>query len=201
MGRTLSSKQREELLQTLEARFHEHQIRHPGLMWEAIEASLREQADKLYSLHLMEESGGEPDVIEYKLLFPKDDTESKDVISDNERTPFYFVDCSVESPAGRRSLCYDKEALEARKKNPPESSAKQMAEKMGVKLLDEAAYRALQLLGEFDLKTSSWILTPAEIRKRGGSLFCDRRYGQVFTYHNGADSYYASRGFRAVLEV
>lgn len=174
-----------ELLATLKRRFEENRHRHPGIDWRDVQARLEARHDKLRSLYEMERTGGEPDVIGY----------------DVEDDVFLFCDCAAQSPAGRRSICYDRAARVARKNHPPESSAMEMAEAMGVELLDEEQYRLLQTLGEFDTKTSSWIKTPDEIRKLGGALFCDRRFGRVFVYHNGADSYYSSRGFRGLLKV
>lgn len=182
---TLSPAQLKELLATLKARFEKNQNRHPGIKWSDVEARLKADAGKLWSLHEMERTGGEPDVVGR-------DAKSGEMI---------FYDCSPESPAGRRSLCYDREAWEARKEARPESNAIDTASAMGVEILTEEQYRALQKLGRFDLKTSSWIQTPPNIRKLGGSLFCDRRYDTVFTYHNGAQSYYAARGFRGSLRV
>lgn len=181
----LTPAQADELLQTLKLRFEKHAKRHPDLGWQQVLARLTQQPDKLASLFEMERTGGEPDVTSF----------------DAETGEYVFMDCSAESPAGRRSLCYDREAFDARKANKPASSAGDMAAQMGAELLSEEQYRALQRLGEFDLKTSSWIATPPEIRSRGGALFCDRRYDHVFTYHNGADSYYAVRGFRTMLRV
>ena len=181
-GKDLSSQQREELLVTLKTRFDEHKNRHKGIAWADVQSKLEAHPAKLWSLHEMERTGGEPDVIGH----------------DGE---ILFYDCSPESPAGRRSLCFDREALDSRKENKPAGSATDMAEEMDIELLTEDEYRALQKLGEFDLKTSSWIATPAEIRKLGGALFCDRRYDHVFVYHNGASSYYAARGFRGSLRV
>lgn len=175
----------EELLAVLRRRFEENPERHPGMDWRDVEARLVASPDKLMSLYEMERTGGEPDVIGY------------DPVAD----VFVFCDCAKESPAGRRSLCYDGEARVKRKKHPPEGSAMEMAEEMGVELLDEEQYRHLQTLGEFDAKTSSWLKTPDDVRKLGGALFGDRRYGRVFVYHNGADSYYSSRGFRGLLKV
>ena len=179
----LSHEETLKLLNTLESRFTENVERHPGMVWSNILERIQTDEKIMTSLALMEETGGEPDVIH----LPNGD--------------FAFCDCSVESPTGRRSLCYDEAALEARKKNKPVGSATDLANQMGVELLDETMYRHLQTLGEFDLKTSSWINTPQAVRKKGGALFCDRRYDHVFVYHNGADSYYAARGFRAVLYV
>ena len=181
----LTTAQRDELFDTLKARFEKKMHRHEGLAWAAVQARLEAHPDKLWSLHEMEQTGGEPDVVDQ-------DTQTGEII---------FYDCAAESPAGRRSLCYDREALEARKANKPKDSAVDMAAAMGIAILTEEDYRALQELGEFDLKTSSWVQTPAEVRKLGGALFCDRRYDTVFVYHNGADSYYAARGFRGLLRV
>jgi hypothetical protein len=184
-ARDLKPDQREELLSVLEARFEENAQRHPGLDWAGVRARLERDPGKLWSLHEMEHTGGEPDVIG----------------QDQETGEFLFVDCSAESPSGRRSLCYDGDALASRKQAKPRSSALDMARAMDVELLTEEQYRGLQQSGAFDLKTSSWILTPASIRKLGGAVFCDRRYDTVFTYHNGAESYYAARGFRSLLRV
>ena len=181
----LSSEQREELLKTLKARFEKNIDRHKGLEWDQVQASLAAKTEKLGPLHEMERTGGEPDVIG----------------RDHETGEYIFCDCSGESPKGRRSVCYDHEALEARKENKPQDSAIGMATAMGVELLTEEQYRELQKIGPFDLKTSSWIKTPPEIRKLGGALFCDRRYDTVFVYHNGAESYYAARAFRGLLRV
>jgi len=183
--RKLSAAQREELLKTLQARFEKNMNRHKGVEWSKVQAKLEANADKLWSLNEMESTGGEPDVVAY----------------DKKTGEYVFYDCSIESPKGRRSVCYDREALEARKENKPKDSALNMAAAMGIELLTEGQYRDLQKLGEFDLKTSSWVQTPPAIRKLGGALFCDRRYDQVFLYHNGADSYYAARGFRGLLSV
>jgi hypothetical protein len=172
-----------KLLDTLEARFGKHMERHRGLAWDKVLARLRNNAAALDSLQGMEATGGEPDVIGH-------DKASGSVV---------FCDCSPETPAGRRSLCYDRQALDERKENKPAGSAVEAAAAMGLELLTEDQYRALQQLGEFDLKTSSWIATPAEVRALGGALFCDRRFGRVFVYHNGAQSYYAARGFRGLL--
>jgi hypothetical protein len=180
-----TKKQLEALLETLRARFEKHTKRHKGIDWSDVQSKLTSNPAKLQSLHAMESTGGEPDVIG----------------QDKKTGEFIFCDCSVESPAGRRSLCYDREALESRKENKPEGSATRMAEIMGIELLTETQYRDLQKLGTFDAKTSSWVQTPAEIRKLGGSLFCDRRYNTVFLYHNGAQSYYAARGFRGLLRI
>lgn len=181
----LSSEQREELLSVLKGRFEKNKNRHQGLEWTNVLAKLEANPEKLWSLDEMEISGGEPDVVGYD---PKTDE-------------YIFYDCAAESPKGRRSVCYDHEALESRKEHKPENSAVEMAADMGIALLTEEQYRQLQQLGNFDLKTSSWVQTPAEIRKRGGALFCDRRYDTVFLYHNGAESYYAARGFRGSLRV
>lgn len=181
----LSSSQRTELLETLKARFEKNRKRHKDLDWAKIQAKLEANPKKLRSLHEMEESGGEPDVV-----------------GQDERTGEYlFYDCSVETPKGRRSLCFDTKALESRKEHKPEGSAMDMAQSMGVALLTEEEYRALQQLGEFDLKTSSWVQTPADIRKLGGALYCDRRYNHVFLGHNGAEAYFGARGWRGVLRV
>lgn len=182
----MTSKEREELLAQLKRRFEQHMNRHPGQAWTDVLARLKAApATAIESLARMEATGGEPDVIGQA----------------SDSGQIAFCDCAAESPTGRRSLCYDDEALNARKENKPQGSAVQMAADMGVELLSEEQYRALQQLGEFDLKTSSWVATPAAIRSKGGALFCDRRYGQVFTYHNGVQSYYAARGFRALLRV
>jgi len=181
----LSSKQGEELLTVLKTRFEKHMARHKGIEWSNVQAKLEASADKLWSLYEMERTGGEPDVVG----------------SDKKTGEYFFYDCSAESPKDRRSMCYDHAALESRKENKPKNSALEMAADMGIELLTEEQYRQLQQLGNFDTKTSSWIITPAAIRKLGGALFCDRRYDTVFTYHNGAESYYAARGFRGVLKV
>lgn len=175
----------EELLATLKSRFQANLNRHAGISWDSVEARLRTHVSKLWSLYMMEKTDGEPDVF-------SQDASSGEVI---------YYDFSAETPAGRRSLCYDRAAWDSRKENKPETSAMEKAESMGVSILTEEEYRAMQKLGEFDKKTSSWVVTPEEIRKRGGAIFCDRRYDHVFTYHNGADSYYAVRGFRAKLVV
>ena len=181
----LSAAQQAELFSTLKGRFEKNKHRHKNLQWEKIEARLKANPEKVWSLYEMERSGGEPDVI-----------------GQNKNTGEYiYFDCAPESPKERRSLCYDREALEKRKENKPKDSAMDMAIAMGIQLLTEKQYRELQELGDFDTKTSSWIMTPAEIRKRGGALFCDRRYDTVFVYHNGADSYYAARGFRGWLSI
>jgi len=181
----LSPDQREELLRTLKARFEKNMTRHKGLEWAGVQARLESSSEKLWSLDEMEKTGGEPDVVGH-----------------NKKTGEYvFYDCSAESPKGRRSLCYDREALDSRKENKPENNAIELAASMGIDLLTEEQYRELQKLGNFDLKTSSWVMTPPAIRKLGGALFCDRRYDTVFVYHNGAESYYAARGFRGSLKV
>jgi hypothetical protein len=181
----LSPSQRDELLKALKARFEKNMNRHEGLVWAKLQDKLLANAEKLSSLHEMERTGGEPDVIG----------------QDKKTGKYIFCDCSEESPKGRRSVCYDREALEARKENKPKDSAVNMAAAMGIELLTEEQYRELQKLGEFDTKTSSWVKTPPEIRKLGGALFCDCRFDHVFLYHNGADSYYAARGFRGLLTV
>lgn len=183
--RELSSEQREELFETLKVRFEKNMNRHKGLEWAKVQAKLEANTERLGSLNEMERTGGEPDVVDY----------------DKKIGEYIFYDCSAESPKGRRSICYDGEALESRKSHKPENTAMDMAVAMGIELLTEEQYLALQQLGNFDTKTSSWIIIPAEIRKLGGALFCDRRYGKVFVYHNGADSYYAARGFRGSLRV
>lgn len=175
----------ESLLRTLKVRFEQHPHRHPGIPWAAVQARLESNPRALKSLHEMEATGGAPDLIGHSK--PSD--------------PFTFVDCSPESPTGRRSTCYDAQARKSRKEHAPAHSAVEMADAMGIELLTEAQYRELQALGEFDTKTSSWIQTPPEVRALGGALFCDRRYGKVFVYHNGVQSYYAARGFRGVLQV
>src|SRR5918993_777458 len=177
--------QRAALLRTLKARFENNMNRHLGLQWTAVQARLEANPERLYSLHEMERTGGEPDMVGH----------------DKTTGEYVFYDCSAESPKGRRSVCYDREALEARKEHKPSNSATDMAAAMGIEILTEAQYRELQMLGEFDTKTSSWVQTPSEIRERGGAIFCDRRYGHVFTYHNGAESYYAARAFRGALKV
>jgi len=182
---TLSNKQREELLKTLKTRFEKNMNRHKGLAWAEVQAKLEANAEKLRSLHEMERTGGEPDVVGH----------------DKKTGEFIFHDCSAESPKDRRSLCYDREALQSRKENKPKGSATDMAAVIGIELLTEDQYRELQKLGTFDTKTSSWVKTPSNIRKLGGALFCDRRFDTVFVYHNGAESYYAGRGFRGSLRV
>jgi len=181
----MKATERDRLLQALKARFDKHLRRHAGLAWGQVLARLEGNAPALASLAAMEATGGEPDVIGH----------------DAATGEYLFCDCAAESPDGRRSLCYDREALDSRKEHKPQGSAVEAAAAMGVELLTEAQYRALQQFGEFDLKTSSWIATPADVRALGGALFCDRRYGQVFVYHNGAQSYYAARGFRGLLRV
>ncbi len=181
----LSPQQREELLGALKSRFEKNMGRHQGLAWTNIQAKLQADAGKLWSLHEMERTGGEPDVVG----------------QDKKTGEYIFYDCSAESPKGRRSFCYDREALESRKEHKPQDNAMDMAEAMGIELLSEEQYRELQKLGNFDTKTSSWVKTPSAIRKLGGALFCDRRYNTVFLYHNGAESYYAARGFRGSLRV
>jgi len=182
---TLSKKQREELLNALKARFEKNMHRHQGLAWTEVQAKLEVKTDKLWSLHEMERTGGEPDVVGH----------------DKKTDEYIFYDCSADSPKDRRSLCYDREALDSRKENKPKGSAMDMAAAMGVELLTEEQYRELQKLGNFDAKTSNWVKTPSAIRKLGGALFCDRRFDTVFLYHNGAESYYAARGFRGSLRV
>jgi hypothetical protein len=181
----LPAAQCDKLLKTLKTRFEKNKNRHKGLDWIKVEAKLEARNDKLWSLYEMEETGGEPDVVGY----------------DKKTDEYIFYDCSAESPKGRRSICYDGEALEARKEHKPENNAVDMAADMGIEILSEEQYRHLQQLGEFDLKTSSWIQTPLAIRKLGGALFCDRRYDTVFLYHNGAQSYYAARAFRGSVRV
>jgi len=182
---TLSKKQRDELLRALQARFEKNMKRHQGLEWSKLQAKLEANSEKLWSLHEMERTGGEPDVVGH----------------DKKTGEYIFYDCSAESPKGRRSLCYDREALDSRKENKPKDDAIGMAAAMGVELLTEEQYRELQTLGNFDTKTSSWVKTPSAIRKLGGALFCDRRFDTVFLYHNGAESYYAARAFRGWLRV
>ena len=181
----LSPEQHEELPKTLKARFEKNMDRHQGLEWAKVQAKLEANPEKLWSLHEMERTGGEPDVVG----------------QDKKTGEYIFYDCSAESPKDRRSLCYDREALDSRKEHKPKNSAMDMAAAMGIELLTEEQYRELQKLGSFDAKTSSWVKTPAEIRKLGGAIFCDRRYDHVFVYHNGAESYYAVRGFRGSLRV
>ncbi|HPR32749.1 MAG TPA: DUF4256 domain-containing protein [Prolixibacteraceae bacterium] len=181
----LTLEQGEEQIRILKNRFEKNENRHRGIEWVNVQARLEANNEKLWSLNEMERTGGEPDVVDF----------------DHRTGVYIFYDCSDESPRGRRSLCYDRQALESRKENKPENSAMDMAAAMGVELLTEEQYRALQALGTFDAKTSSWVKTPAEIRKLGGALFCDCRYQHVFVYHNGAESYYGARGFRASLQV
>jgi hypothetical protein len=181
----LSPEQRDELLRILKARFEKNMNRHKSLAWARVQAKLEANPEKLRSLHEMERTGGEPDVVGH----------------DKKTGEYIFYDCSAESPNGRRSLCYDREALESRKENKPEDSAMNLASAMGIELLTEEQYRELQKLENFDTKTSSWVKTPSDIRKLGGALFCDRRYNTVFVYHNGAESYYAARAFRGSLRV
>ncbi len=185
LKKKLSPEQHEELLRTLKARFEENMNRHKGLQWAKVQAQLEANTEKLWPLNEMERTGGEPDVVGY----------------DKKRGEYIFYDCSEESPKDRRSLCYDREALDSRKEHKPKNSAIDMAAAMGIELLTEEQYRELQKLGEFDTKTSSWVQTPDEIRELGGALFCDRRYDHVFVYHNGAESYYAARAFRGSLRV
>lgn len=181
----LSPEQAKELLNALKSRFEKNMNRHKGLEWAKVQAKLEANPEKLWSLDDMETTGGEPDVVGY----------------DNKTGEYIFYDCSAESPKDRRSLCYDRRALESRKEHKPKNSAMDMAAEMGIEILSEEQYRALQQMGEFDTKTSSWVQTPGEIRALGGAIFCDRRYNTVFLYHNGAESYYAARGFRGSLRV
>lgn len=181
----LSTEQREEMLSILQNRFDKNMNRHEGVFWDNVKAKLDVNAEKLWTIYQMEKTGGEPDVVAH----------------DKERNEFFFCDCAAETPKERRSICYDREALESRKENKPQNSAIGMAEDMGIEILTEDLYRDLQTLGKFDTKTSSWVKTPEKIRKLGGALFCDRRYDTVFVYHNGAESYYSARGFRGVLKV
>ena len=184
-NKKLSPDQLEELLGALKARFEKNMNRHKGVEWAKVRAKLAANAEKLWSLNEMEKTGGEPDVVAH----------------DKKTGEYVFYDCSPESPKGRRSVCYDREALESRKEHRPENSAMDVAAVMGIELLTEEKYRELQKLGDFDTKTSSWVKTPTDIRELGGALFCDRRFGHVFVYHNGAESYYAARGFRGSLRV
>lgn len=181
----MKKQEQEELLRTLEARFTKNMHRHRGIAWSDVQAKLKRSPAALRSLREMDSTGGEPDVIGH----------------DKESGSYTFCDCSPESPAGRRSVCYDREALESRKEHKPANSAVEMAAGMGIELLTEEQYRELQKLGDFDMKTSSWVRTPADMRKLGGALFCERRYGKVWVFHNGAQSYYAARGFRGALRV
>ncbi|MCD6018849.1 MAG: hypothetical protein K0S53_1970 [Bacteroidetes bacterium] len=183
--RKLSAEQQEELVQTLKTRFEKNKERHKGIDWAKVQSKLEAQPGKLWSLDDMETTGGEPDVVGF----------------DKKTGEYIFVDCSAETPKGRRSLCYDRKALDSRKEHKPKDSAMDMAAAMGIEILTEEQYRDLQKLGSFDAKSSSWIITPSEIRKLGGALFCDFRYNTVFVYHNGAESYYAVRGFRGSLRV
>lgn len=185
MKKALSPKQQEELLKILKARFEKNINRHKGVDWSKVQTKLEKSPEKLWSLNEMEITGGEPDVVS----------------SDKKTTGYVFYDCSAESPKERRSVCYDGEALRSRKEHKPKNSASEMATAMGIEILTEEQYRELQSVGSFDTKTSSWIITPPDIRKLGGALFCDRRYNTVFVYHNGAESYYAVRGFRGSLTV
>jgi hypothetical protein len=185
MKKELTSAKSKELLKALQARFEKNMPRHKGLDWDKVQAKLEADAKKLWSLNEMERTGGEPDVIGY----------------DKKTGEYIFYDCSAETPKDRRSICYDGEALASRKEHKPKNSAMDMADEMGIEILTEEQYRELQLLGEFDKKTSSWVQTPANIRRLGGALYCDRRYDHVFVYHNGAESYYAARGFRGLLKV
>src|SRR5215216_1051713 len=184
-AKDMNAKQHEELLRALKVRFEKNMNRHKGLEWAKVQARLEAIAEKLWSLNEMERTGGEPDVVGY----------------DKKTGEYIFYDCSAESPKGRRSVCYDGEALESRKEHKPKNNAIDMAAAMGIELLTEEEYRQLQKIGEFDLKTSSWVKTPSDIRKLGGALYCDRRYAHVFVYHNGAESYYAARAFRGSLKV
>jgi hypothetical protein len=188
----LSPEQREELLKALKARFEKNMNRHKDIEWAKVQAKLEANTERLWSLHEMERTGGEPDVVGH---------DKKTTATAGQAGEYIFYDCSAESPKGRRSVCYDRKALESRKEHKPENSAIDMAAAMGIELLTEEQYRELQQLGNFDTKTSSWVKTPSDIRKLGGALFCDRRYGTVFVYHNGAESYYAARGFRGSLRV
>jgi hypothetical protein len=181
----LSTQQHEELLRALKARFEKNMNRHKGLEWAKVQAKLEDNAEKLWSINEMEVTGGEPDVI----------------VHDKQADEYIFYDCSAESPKGRRSVCYDREALESRKEHKPQNNAIDMAADIGIEILTEEQYRELQKLGSFDTKTSSWVKTPDNIRKLGGAIFCDRRYNTVFVYHNGAESYYVARGFRGSLRV
>ncbi len=185
MKKKLSPKEIIELFRTLKVRFEKNMNRHIGLEWNKVQAKLEVNNEKLWSLNEMERSGGEPDLVDY----------------DKKNDKLIFYDCSAESPAGRRSFCYDGDALDSRKENKPKNSAHDFATSIGIELLTEEQYRVLQLLGKFDLKTSSWVKTPTAIRELGGAIFCDRRYNNVFVYHNGAESYYAARGFRGLLQV
>ncbi len=183
--KNLLTKQIDAILNSLKTRFEKNMNRHKEIKWDKVQLKLEANPEKLWSLNEMERTGGEPDVVGY----------------DKKTDEYIFYDCSAESPSGRRSLCYDREALASRKENKPKDNVLDVAASMGIELLTEEQYRELQKLGKFDLKTSSWVKTPDEIRKLGGAIFCDRRYNNVFTYHNGADSYYAARGFRGALKV
>ncbi|MGL5891582.1 MAG: DUF4256 domain-containing protein [Bacteroidia bacterium] len=185
MKKDLAAKLQNELLEVLKTRFEKNMNRHKGIDWDKVQSKLAADVQKIWSLNEMEKTGGEPDVIGF----------------DKKTGEYIFCDCSPESPAGRRSFCYDEQALKSRKENKPKNSAVGMADSIGIELLTEEQYRELQTLGKFDLKTSSWVKTPAEIRKLGGAIFCDRRYDTVFMYHNGAESYYAARAFRGLLRV
>jgi transposase len=185
MKKEISKEQSDELIGVLKSRFEKNMSRHEGIQWKEVEEKLLANPNKLFSLNEMEMTGGEPDVVG----------------RDEKTGEYLFYDCSVESPKGRRSLCYDKEALESRKENKPQNSAIHMASEMGIEVLTQEEYHYLQTIGHFDMKTSSWVVTPSDIRKLGGAIFVDYRYGKVFIYHNGAESYYAARGFRAVLRV
>ena len=183
--KTLPAKQSEKLLKTLQARFEKNKGRHKQVKWADVQAKLEKSPAKLLSLYEMEETGGEPDIIGYE----------------KKTNTYIFCDCSPETPKGRRSICYDQQALTSRKEHKPKNSAINLAKEMGIEILTEEQYRDLQTIGEFDLKSSCWVFTPPEIRKLGGAIFCDRRFGRVFTYHNGAESYYSGRGFRGRLLV
>lgn len=185
VNKKLSAQQKSDLLAILKTRFEKNRNRHKGIEWNDVLKKINADASKLWSLNAMEQTGGEPDVVGF----------------DKKTGEYIFFDCSAESPKGRRSICYDHEALEKRKEHKPDDSAIEMANDMGIEILTEEQYRELQQLGEFDTKTSSWVKTPGTIRKHGGAIFCDRRYNHVFTYHNGADSYYAARGFRGCLKI
>ncbi|HUO15485.1 MAG TPA: DUF4256 domain-containing protein [Verrucomicrobiae bacterium] len=184
-NKNLSAKESAELLRALQSRFQKNMNRHPGLEWEKVQARLEANPEKLWPLHEMERTGGEPDVVGH----------------DANTGEYIFCDCAAESPKGRRSLCYDRAALDSRKEHKPKDSAIDLAARIGIELLTEEQYRALQKVGEFDTKTSSWVKTPSNVRKLGGALFCDRRFDTVFVYHNGAESYYAGRGFRGSLRA
>lgn len=185
VNKKLSAQQKSDLLAILKTRFEKNRNRHKGIEWNDVLKNINADAEKLWSLNAMEQTGGEPDVVGF----------------DKKNGEYIFFDCSAESPKGRRSICYDHEALEKRKEHKPDDSAIEMANDMGIEILTEEQYRELQQLGEFDTKTSSWVKTPVAIRKHGGAIFCDRRYNHVFTYHNGADSYYAARGFRGCIKI